>query len=112
MGFLLWLKSRKKLALAVIMLLVVPPLIQFMPQKWEERMHTISTDRDELDESALGRINAWGFAWNLAKARPILGGGFRVFYVYDTWHRYAPDPQDFHDSHSIYFEVLSRNTAL
>jgi len=108
-GFLLWLKSRKKLALAVIMLLVVPPLIQFMPQKWEERMHTISTDRDELDESSLGRINAWGFAWNLAKAHPVMGGGFRVFYVADAWAQYAPIPRDWHDSHSIYFEMLAEH---
>jgi probable O-glycosylation ligase (exosortase A-associated) len=77
--------------------------LMFMPPQWFERMQTIQTY--EEDQSALGRLNAWGFAINLANARPLVGGGFQTF-TSELFVQYAPDPYDFHDSHSIYFEVL------
>jgi probable O-glycosylation ligase (exosortase A-associated) len=52
----------------------------------------------------MGRINAWKMAFNMARDRP-LGGGFDCFHEY-TFALYAPNPEDIHDSHSIYFEVL------
>jgi probable O-glycosylation ligase (exosortase A-associated) len=61
-----------------------------------------------MDSSAVGRLNVWGFAWNLALDRPLTGGGFRVFLspIFDI---YAPDPRLRHDSHSIYFGVLGEH---
>jgi probable O-glycosylation ligase (exosortase A-associated) len=67
-----------------------------------DRMVTIETYKK--DPSAMGRINAWHFAWNLANHRPI-GGGFRAF-TPQLFLKYAPNPDDYHDAHSIYFEVL------
>lgn len=101
-GFL-WLKSRQKAALAVAFMLLIPIALVAMPERWFERMGTISSY--EKDSSAMGRINAWGFAINLAKARPLTGGGFETFErsAFQTW---APNPLDFHDAHSIWFEVL------
>jgi len=84
-------------------LALIPVLFAFMPDAWFERMGTIQSF--EEDESALGRINAWYFAFNLAVARPFLGGGFGTFDPI-LFLQYAPDPNDFHDAHSIYFEVL------
>jgi probable O-glycosylation ligase (exosortase A-associated) len=74
-----------------------------MPEEWHERLGTIRTY--EQDESAMGRINAWWFAWNVAKERPLVGGGFEAFHP-ETFKQYAPAPLDFHDAHSIYFEML------
>jgi probable O-glycosylation ligase (exosortase A-associated) len=74
-----------------------------MPPQWYEKMGTIETY--DQDQSALGRINAWGFAMNVAKDRPVLGGGFHAFSA-DQFRRYAPNPDDVHDAHSIYFQVL------
>ena len=54
------------------------------------------------------RINYWHFAFNLAKDRPIVGGGYQSF-TPDLFARYAPDPDDEHDAHSIYFEVLGEH---
>jgi probable O-glycosylation ligase (exosortase A-associated) len=66
-------------------------------------MYTIDTY--ETDYSAMGRVNAWRFAANVAMDRPLIGGGFQVFSA--RWFAvYAPDPNDVHDAHSIYFEVL------
>jgi probable O-glycosylation ligase (exosortase A-associated) len=104
-GFL-WLKSKRKLVVGVFMLLAIVVLIGFMPEEWMERMRTISTYKQ--DGSAMGRINAWWFAFNLAKDNPITGGGFGVFLPH-LFNIYAPVPEDFHDSHSIYFEVLGEH---
>jgi len=58
----------------------------------------------EEDASAMGRINAWYFAYNLASDN-FMGGGLGAFSK-DLFQYYAPNPSDFHDAHSIYFEVL------
>lgn len=106
MAFFMILKGRRKFALGVAMAVAIPLLLSFMPQQWTERMETIQTY--EQDGSAMGRINAWWFAFNLANDRPIVGGGFRAFQP-DLFERYAPDPEKHHDSHSIYFEVLGEH---
>lgn len=99
----LWLKSNKKLLVGIILILAVPPMLMFMPGKWMERMYTIQTY--EEDGSAMGRINAWGYAINLAKDRPLVGGGFECW-THDLFQRWAPNPYQVNDAHSIYFEVL------
>lgn len=106
MGAFLWLKSRRKVGMAVVLLALVPALLTFMPETWFEKMQTI---RDyETDSSAMGRINAWQFAINLAKSRPLSGGGFETF-TPEAFAVWAPDPINFHDAHSIWFEVLGEH---
>jgi probable O-glycosylation ligase (exosortase A-associated) len=102
MGAFLWLKSRNKLFTALLGAVAVWMVVSVMPQQWYDRMATIKNY--ETDQSAVGRINAWKMAYNMAKDKP-LGGGFDSFQNY-SFALYAPDPDDVHDSHSIYFEVL------
>jgi len=101
----MWSKSRHKLAGALMLAVLVPLALLFMPDRWGERMDTIGSY--QADESAMGRINAWHMAWNLAKDR-FFGGGFdiaepRAFFLY------APDPHDIHAAHSIYFQALGEH---
>jgi len=105
-GVLVIAKSRKKLLFAFLAVILSAGLLSFMPQHWFDKMATIQTY--EEDRSALGRINAWWFAFNVAVDKPILGGGFRVF-SREHFKKYAPEPDDFHDAHSIYFEVLGEH---
>lgn len=102
MGFFLWIKSRQKFATAIYLLMAVGLVAAIMPQEWYDRVSTIKTY--EQDDSALGRINAWHTAFNVAKDR-FTGGGFETFQP-RTFREYAPDPNNVHDVHSIYFEVL------
>ena len=106
MGGIFWLKSRNKLATALIVCVAIVGILSIMPPEYYARMSTIRTY--DQDASALGRINAWWFAFNLSKARPIVGGGFEVFrpWLFDI---YAPDPDNYHDVHSIYFEMLGEH---
>jgi len=103
-GFL-WLKSRQKFQIALLILFAILVLVPLMPDSWAERMRSI---RDyEQDQSATGRLNAWGMAFNLASDR-IFGGGFETFRP-AQFERYAPDPRYLADAHSIYFEVLGEH---
>jgi probable O-glycosylation ligase (exosortase A-associated) len=101
----LWLKSPKKLVPAIVMALVVPLAIAFMPAQWTDRMNTIETYQS--DASAMGRINAWWMAFHLASERP-LGGGFEI-YNRESFARWAPDPDDVHAAHSVYFQAMGEH---
>ncbi len=102
MGGFLWYRSDKKLPIGMAMIAFGIALVAFMPESWTDRMSTIRTY--EQDGSAMGRINAWIMCWNLALDRPI-GGGFEI-YGPAEFFRYAPDPNDIHAAHSIYFQIL------
>lgn len=105
MLFFLWLKSRQKIRTGIALALVAPLIYMVMPDKWFGRMETI--DNYQEDASAMGRINAWYFAYNVAVNNPM-GGGYHTF----TWRqfaKYAPDPLDHHAAHSIYFQVLGEH---
>jgi probable O-glycosylation ligase (exosortase A-associated) len=105
MMLFLWLKSHSKLKTGFIFALVIPLLLVAMPPAWMERMHSI--DNYQQDASAMGRINSWGFAINVANHLP-LGGGFATF-TPKIFQIYAPDPTVFYVAHSIYFQVLGEH---
>jgi probable O-glycosylation ligase (exosortase A-associated) len=105
MGTFLWLKSRKKIATGLLAAFAAVVIVQTMPPQWYVRMQTIKTF--EQSDSALGRINAWKMAFNLAQDKP-LGGGFETFRP-PSFAAYAPEPWRVHDAHSIYFEILGEH---
>ena len=105
MTFLIWIRGRQKLVLGVMLVVVGFLALPFMPEHWWARMETIQTY--DQDASALGRINAWWMAWNLAKDH-LFGGGFDIYNA-TVFSLYAPDPHDVHAAHSIYFQVLGEH---
>lgn len=125
-----FLKSDKKLAVAIGLVVVVPALVTFMPQKWVSRISSITQQvkpapddwsemtglpapiesRDRLkmwptDTSAAGRVNAWNYSINVANAN-ITGAGLESW-TEGPFAAYAPIPNDMHSAHSIYFSVLA-----
>lgn len=103
---ILWLRSNKKFMLNVIMVVVVGVSIQFVPGKYFDRIDTIQNY--EQDASALGRLAVWGHAIRIANSRPIVGGGYQVFYHPPTYERLSPDIIQ-RAVHSVYFEVLGEH---
>lgn len=101
LGFL-WIKSKNKIGTGVAVIAMVAIVMLVMPPEWFNRMNTINEYK--ADDSAMGRINAWYFAINVA-THNLLGGGFNVFSV-RQFAIYAPNPLDYHVAHSIYFQVL------
>jgi len=105
MGAYFFVKSDRKLLAGVVIALIVMVGLPLMPEAWWERMNTIKTY--EEDASAMGRINAWNMAFNLAKDR-LFGGGFMVSTA-SVFSIYAPDPSAVHAAHSIYFQVMGEH---
>jgi probable O-glycosylation ligase (exosortase A-associated) len=99
-------KTRRRGMFVLLVVAALSVLVASMPDKWWERMGTIGS-RD-VDMSVQGRFNAWAMTWNLALDRPIMGGGFAI-YEPDVFRRYAPDPEDLHSAHSIYFQMLGEH---
>lgn len=105
MGLVIWMKGRHKAVAGIVIAVVGVAALAFMPDQWFERMNTIETYNS--DESAMGRLNAWGMAFHLALDR-IVGGGFMVYHP-DVYARYAEDPNRVLAAHSIYFQVLGEH---
>jgi len=97
-----WFKSKKKVSIGIVMAIMTVIILSMMPESWYKRMDTIQTY--EQDDSAMGRINAWYYAINVANDR-FLGMGFN-HWTSETFLIYAPNPLDHHAAHSIYFAVL------
>jgi probable O-glycosylation ligase (exosortase A-associated) len=105
MSFVLWLRMKRKLIPAIVMLGVAVMLFSFMPDTWVDRMSSINTY--EQDTSAMQRINAWETAVNVANDR-FTGAGF-AFASAEIFQRYAPDPLWIFTAHSIYFQVIGEH---
>lgn len=102
----IWWRSDRKILGALLLAVSVAAVFGFMPERFHQRVTSISDYQE--DRSALGRINSWEFAINVAKHRPIVGGGYGIFNR-DAFERFAPNPENFHDAHSIYFEMLGEH---
>ncbi|MDR2880506.1 MAG: putative O-glycosylation ligase, exosortase A system-associated [Azoarcus sp.] len=105
MAFMMWLRSVRKILSLLVLVIVAVNMLAFMPESWTARMNTIQNY--EQDDSAMGRINAWRMAFNLANDR-FFGGGFEII-TPELFQRYAPEPMDIHAAHSIYFQVLGEH---
>lgn len=101
-GIFYWTKSRAKLGSGILIVILAVLLFSFMPESWHQRMGTINDYK--ADGSAMGRINAWYYAFNAANHH-LLGMGFESWSP-QTFALYAPNPYDVHAAHSIYFTVL------
>lgn len=106
MALILWYRSSQKPLLGIMIVIAASLLLAFMPASWEQRMGTIGTY--EQDTSAMARLWAWEFCYNLANHR-LLGGGFEI-YNWANYLVYAP-PQALapQAAHSIYFSVLGEH---
>jgi putative inorganic carbon (hco3(-)) transporter len=105
MAVVMWWRSKRKLPGAIIGLVIGAGLFTLMSDSWFSRMETIGGYQE--DASAMGRINAWWMAWNLAKAN-LFGGGFDIYNA-RNFGLYAPDLTDVHAAHSIYFQILGEH---
>ena len=105
MAIYLWLKAPRKILVGSALVIAGSALLALMPEMWEARMGTIANY--EQDASAMGRINAWWTAYNVANSQ-LTGAGFDM-YNREIFAMYAPDPNDIHAAHSIYFQVLGEH---
>ena len=109
-AFFIIIRSKHKVAIGLLAIVIIAVGINFLPDSWFERMNSIKSY--EEDRSAQMRINSWITSYNLAKAR-LFGGGLDCFTI-EMYEMYSPNPElgkrisgGASTAHSIYFELLA-----
>jgi probable O-glycosylation ligase (exosortase A-associated) len=85
----------------LLLVMLVAAAYVAIPSEYLERMSTVANLA--ADESAQGRFENWGLAWESALENPIFGVGPENHMVYNAAHRYGVTIRV---AHSIYFQVL------
>jgi O-antigen ligase len=103
-------RSKRKLVGVVGLVVVCAVVIPVLPDAFWERMSTITTAREDLedaDASVRGRLYFWELAWQMAVDRPLVGvgvSGFNAAYPkYNTSDEFGGN----RSVHSSWFGVLS-----
>ena len=83
--FLLLVTSRHKILAALMLVVGLSFITDYIPEQWFSRMESIQ--EYEQDKSAMARIRAWEDGVAIANERPLVGGGFGAFrYAYTGSH--------------------------
>ena len=98
------LRSRRKLLGVLTVAATGLALFALAPENWLSRMDSIIHYHD--DGSAMSRLSAWKWAWELALKHPIVGGGFGVF-VLDAGS--ITGRPGWLDAHNIFFQMLGEH---
>jgi putative inorganic carbon (hco3(-)) transporter len=94
--------SKRRLLLAVGLVLGAVTLLLFGPQGSLDRYRTIPT-ATESDASTIGRLQAWSAAIKMTQAHPVFGVGPRNFML--AFPQYSKDTPRV--THNVVFEMLS-----
>lgn len=100
----LWLKTPRSLGGIVGLLMALGAGLLVMPDEFYQRLGTLTVEHDELDRSAVGRIEAWGHGLNIVADRPLVGAGFSAFSP-DIFAHFTPDVHP-RAAHSVIFQLL------
>lgn len=118
----MFLKSDRKIPLALIAIVVVGVASQFVSAEWANRMDTIGNAGE--DYSFMGRVVAWKLSFIIAVKNPIFGGGYKAVEFFPVWQEMAlefdsysffptgearPDTKGAHAAHSFIFQVLGEH---
>ena len=110
--FLLFIQSKSKFKLGVVVFILIVLIVPFLPAKWTSRMNTIGNA--EKDASAFGRVVVWRWTLDYVSERPILGGGFSSYranagelhqYI-DSGEQNIRERSNGKDFHNAFFQVL------
>lgn len=105
MSGVFWWRSPNKGALAILFFITAVALLPMLPEHWWTRMQTIS--EYQVDASAIGRLNAWHVAWEVAK-HELFGAGMSYQYP-EYFFLYGKYETIVRAAHSIYFEILGNH---
>lgn len=100
--YTLKLHNHRKKIIALALIGILGGLYLTDPGFWD-RVSTLSTDQQELDRSAQGRLEAWRGAWEMVQDFPL---GVGVNQSFSWIGFYAPAMQD-KDIHNTYLRCLA-----
>lgn len=111
-------KSKHKVPLLIAAAIATAVAMQFLSDKWFDRMNTIQKADD--DSSFMARMVAWKQSVILVSERPIFGGGFKAIENTVNWNLMATRWDEFswfntgdqrpgpvaRAAHSVYFQLM------
>ncbi len=105
MGAMFWWRSHRKGPVGVLIVVALLALLPMMPEEWWHRMNTINDYQE--DASAIGRLNGWHVAFEVAKHYFFGGGmGYQHQFLFSLYGLYNTDVIA---AHSIYFQILGNH---
>jgi probable O-glycosylation ligase (exosortase A-associated) len=105
MGVIFWWRSSRKGLIGLMLLVSTLAILPMMPEHYWDRMNTIKSY--EEDASAMGRINAWLVAIEVAKRNPFGAG---MSYQYEPYFAmYGAYSTNVQAAHSIYVQILGNH---
>jgi len=105
MCIIFWMRSRYKVRVLLIAVLLAALILPTFPQSFWDRMETIAASSDEQDGSVRGRLYFWGIAWEMAKKNPIFGVGHNSYGK--AYLNFDPSHDRGWTVHSAWFGILS-----
>jgi probable O-glycosylation ligase (exosortase A-associated) len=106
---LFWTRSRHRIRTLLVIGVLAAIILPLFPQKFWQRMSTITTKQEQMDPSAAGRIYFWSVGLKMALDHPFFGvglNGYRLSYdKYDTNKSYGRE----RSVHSMWFGILSES---
>lgn len=121
-GGYLFIKSERKITMAVLAGVLILGLSQIISEDWSSRMNTIESA--DADASFMGRVVAWKLSFILAVQNPFFGGGFKSLEFFPVWAELSrdffsyewfytgdalPNTEVARAAHSVYFQVLGEH---
>ena len=104
-----WLRSKNKILFPILAIIVLLPLLYFMPESFYERAASIQDYT--TDSSIQHRFDSWYVAYRYAMDHFPFGAGFYGLTQYGVWALYMP-PGMLFAAHSIYFQVLGEQGVI
>ncbi len=101
-----WLRTRNKLIYPFAAVIMIVPILHFMPQSFFDRINSINDY--QTDGSFQGRVMAWHVAYDVAVDDFPFGAGFYAPQLSPIFNHYFPGAAT-HAAHSIYFQVLGEH---
>jgi len=79
-------RSKRRVRMAIVVAVLATVVLASMPERFWDRMDTITASEDERDSSAAGRLHYWRVAEIMARQNPLTGVGFNSFKnAYDAY---------------------------
>lgn len=101
---MLGIRSKRKAVGIFIVAGVALALFLIAPDNWFARMDMII--HYQSDGSAMDRIAAWQWGWEMVRHRPLVGGGFGAF-VLDAGS--IPGKPGWVEAHNIFFQMMGEH---
>lgn len=106
MFFVLWLRTRRKLAYGICIIVLLGLALSIMPDSYFQRLDTINDTGS--DTSFQDRVMSWHVATFVAIDHFPFGAGFYAPQLAQIFNSYFPGQRPY-AAHSIYFQVLGEH---